>query len=219
MKRYGATVFVAAMIALAILYAWLRLDAEIASPDQSTAAVPEETPRHLVTSKMAEASRGMVLRQAPDFRAHGNDGTEYSLVELTRKGPVLLTFTKIGCPCSEAAQPFFNRLAATYPRVRMLSVIDGELGPANLWARKLHVSYPAVLDPDLRLVRDYEVKNSAYVVLIDAEGRIVEHWPGYSASMLQELGATLARLTRSAIRPIDTLDAPIEFYSGCPYDL
>ena len=45
------------------------------------------------------------------------------------------------------------------------------------------------------------------------------HWPGYSSSMLQELGATLAVLTCLAVRPIDTVDAPVEFYSGCPYDL
>ena len=132
---------------------------------------------------------------------------------------MVLTFIKIGCPCSEAAQPFFNRLRAAYPHARILGVIDGDLGPANLWAKKIRVSYPLLLDPNLQLVRAYGVENSAYVVLVDQKGQIVMHWPGYCASMLQELGATLALLTRSAVRPIDTVDAPVEFYSGCPYDL
>ena len=108
--------------------------------DQSIAATVEETPKHLVTPQMTEASRGMVLKPAPDFRCRGSDGVEYALADLIRKGPVLLTFTKIGCPCSEAAQPFFNRLAASYRRVQVLGVIDGELGPAKLWASKIEAS-------------------------------------------------------------------------------
>ena len=47
----------------------------------------------------------MVSRQAPDFSKKAADGENYVLRELIRHGPVLLTFIKIGCPCSEAAQP------------------------------------------------------------------------------------------------------------------
>ena len=74
-----------------------------------------ETAKHVVTPSMAEASRGMVFRQAPAFTLKATDGAEYSLGELIHEGPLLLTFIKIGCPCSEAAQPFFNRLRAAYP--------------------------------------------------------------------------------------------------------
>ncbi len=168
---------------------------------------------------MAEKSRGMVLRQAADFTLKATDGKEYSLSKLIQDGPVLLTFIKIGCPCSESAQPYFNRLQATYPPVRVLGVIDGVLGQANLWARKLRPSYPLLLDPDLKLVRAYGVENSAYVVLVDQKGQIKMHWPGYSASMLQELGAALAVMSGSRLIPISTTDAPNELYTGCPYDL
>ncbi len=161
----------------------------------------------------------MVFRQAPAFTLKATDGAEYSLGKLIREGPLVLTFIKIGCPCSEAAQPFFNRLRVAYPHARILGVIDGDLGPANLWAKKIRVSYPLHLDPNLQLVRAYGVENSAYVVLVDQKGQIMMHWPGYCASMLQELGASLSRLTGSAVRPIDTVNAPVEFYSGCPYDL
>ena len=219
MKRFGATGIVTLLVAFSILYAWLRLSPEIGSSGEANSGIPEETPKHLVTPKMAEASRGMVLRQAPAFTLKATDGAEHSLGTLIHEGPLLLTFTKIGCPCSEAAQPFFNRLAATYPSVRVLGVIDGDLGPANLWASKIRASYPALLDPDLRLVRAYGVENSAYVVLIDTAGRITAHWPGYSASMLQQLGASLAALTGSPLRPIETTDAPGDLYTGCPYEL
>ena len=219
MKRPGAIGFVALMLVLSILYAWFRLSSELGNWENPTTIITVETAKHVVTPSMAEASRAMVFRQAPAFTLKATDGAEYSLGKLIREGPLVLTFIKIGCPCSEAAQPFFNRLRAAYPHARILGVIDGDLGPANLWAKKIRVSYPLLLDPNLQLVRAYGVENSAYVVLVDQKGQIVMHWPGYCASMLQELGATLALLTRSAVRPIDTVDAPVEFYSGCPYDL
>ena len=219
MKRFSAIGIVALMMAISILYAWLRLGPEFGSGERPITSFSEETPKHLVTPRMAESSRGMVLRQASAFTLKATDGVEYSLAALLREGPLLLTFIKIGCPCSEAAPPFFNQIRAAYPHARILGVIDGELGPANLWGKKIRASYPLLLDPELQLVRAYGVENSAYVVLVDQKGQIVMHWPGYSASMLQEVGATLALQTRSAIRPIDTLDAPVDLYSGCPYDL
>jgi peroxiredoxin len=219
MKQFGAIGFVVVMVALAAIYAWARLSSELGTREEPTVVISEEPTKHVVTPSMAEASRGMWLRKAPDFQAVGSDGISYSLRELIGQRPLLLTFSKIGCPCSEAAQPFFNRLAATYPRIRVLGVIDGDLGPAKLWSGKIHVSYPSLLDPDLKLVRAFGVENSAYVVLIDTKGQIAAHWPGYSASMIQQLGASLARLTNSPIRPIDTFDAPADLYSGCPFDL
>jgi hypothetical protein len=76
-----------------------------------------------------------------------------------------------------------------------------------------------LLDPDLKLVRSFGVENSAYVIVVDRHGRIAMHWPGYSASMLQQLGAALASMTGTPFRPIDTLDAPADLYTGCPYAL
>jgi len=219
MKQPGAIGFVALMLVLSILYACFRLSSELGNWENPTTIITVETAKHVVTPSMAEASRGMVFRQAPAFTLKATDGAEYSLGELIREKPLLLTFIKIGCPCSEAAQPFFNRLRAAYPHARILGVIDGDPGPADLWAMKIRVSYPLLLDPNLQLVRAYGVENSAYAVLVDQKGQITMHWPGYSASMLQELGASLARLTGSAVSPIDTVDAPVEFHSGCPYDL
>ncbi len=219
MKQLGALGVVALMLVLSILYAWFRLSSELGSREEPPVIISEESTKHRVTPRMAEASREMLHRVAPAFTRKATDGAEYSLDKLIQEGPVLLTFIKIGCPCSESAQPYFNRLQAAYPQARILGVIDGGLGQANLWSSKIRPSYPLLLDPELQLVRAYGVENSAYAVLVDQNGQILMHWPGYSASMLQELGATLASLTRSAVRPVDTLDAPVDSYSGCPYDL
>jgi peroxiredoxin len=57
---------------------------------------------------MTEHSRAMVGRTAPDFSSPGTDGALHGSASLRAAGPFVLTFTKVGCPCSVAAQPFFN---------------------------------------------------------------------------------------------------------------
>lgn len=220
MQRLQVLGFVGLLAGTAALYGWARTRSGAPSGSTGGPAAPVlvSSPSHMVSPQMAEASRGMVERQAMPFELTATDGKTYALADLLRKGPVVLTFTKVGCPCSEAAQPLFNRVAAAYPRASVLGVVNAESGPASLWTRRLSAQYPHLLDPDLRLVRDFGVENSAYVVVVDPSGRIVEHWPGISQEMLRDLGAKLARLTGSREAHLDVTEAPDELYSGCPYD-
>ncbi len=213
---FGSIVLLFAALGTFVALAWL-------GPGSGGAAAPptvviEGATKHLVTGPMAEASRSMIERMAPPFEALTIDGKVYKLDELRRRGPVVLTFIKDGCPCSESAQPYFNRLVVAHPGAEFLGVIDVDAEKAARWASKCRVSYPLLLDPALEIVRAFHVENSAYVVLIDSGGRIRKHWPGYSSGMLRELGATLAELTGSGERPIDIADAPEDEYTGCPFD-
>ena len=199
-------------------YAWVTLRSEWGGADPPGLLIADEPPKHLVTRRMAAASEAMVERIAPPFDTPASDGQRYRLDELCRGGPVVLTFVKDGCPCSESAQRFFNRLHAAYPQAPMFGVIDVEAEQANRWAGRFRVAYPLLLDPGLNIMQNYHAENSAYVVLVDDRGRIRKHWPGYSAGMLRELGATLAGLLGTAERPLDVADAPEEEYSGCPFE-
>ncbi len=218
MRRIPVMVLAVLAPGVGFLYAWSRFGEE-QGPSSVVSVIIEGPEKHLVTREMAEASRGMCGRKAPEFARDASDGKMYALEELTRRGPVILTFIKDGCPCSEAAQPFFNEVRTAYPGATILGVVDVGPGEARRWAARFRVSYPLLLDPGLDLVWAYGVENSAYVILVDPTGRIAGHWPGYSASMLQELGAMLARLSASEEKPLDLSDAPDELYTGCPYDL
>lgn len=219
MSRLTAGVFACLFTALGGLYAWTRLRYEMGGAEAAGLVIVEGPAKHLVTEQMAAESRLMVGRAAPPFEASASDGRRYMLGELCRRGPVVLTFIKDGCPCSEAAQPFFDRLRVAYPGAGFFGVIDRDLEKAKRWAGRFRVAYPLLLDPAYRIVQDYHAENSAYVVLINREGRIRQHWPGYSAGMLRELAASLGELTGTAAQAIDVADAPDELYSGCPYDL
>jgi peroxiredoxin len=197
---------------------WLRIRAEQRPPEPVAVTVIAEE-KHAVTPEMAAASAAMATLQAPSFRRPATDGSEKDLAALLASSPVLLTFIKDGCPCSEAAQPFFNRLHAAYgERCAFLGVIDREAEAGIAWARKFRAAYPLMLDPALDLVRAYEIENSAYVVLIDTDGRIRKMWPGYSVGMLNEVGAMLAELAGTEPQKLEVADAPDDLYSGCPYD-
>ena len=92
MKQLAAIGFVALMLVLSILYAWFRLSlCKLGSWENPTTIMTVETAKHVVTPSMAEASRGMVFRQAPAFTLKATDGTEYSLGKLIREGPLVLT--------------------------------------------------------------------------------------------------------------------------------
>lgn len=219
MTRLATAGLCAGCVFVGGFYARARLHSEPGGPAPDPLVIIESSPKHMVTEEMADASRAMADRPAPPFVASSWDGGRFELADLLRRGPVVLTFIKDGCPCSEAAQPLFNQLYAAYPSAAFLGVVDVGGGAARRWAERLRISYPMLTDPDLEVVRDYGVENSAYVVVIDLQGRIVKHWPGYSASMLRDLGSTLAALTGTAEQPLNLSEAPDQEYSGCPFDL
>lgn len=216
-RRQAATAAILALGVPGSFYVRARLRASDPAPPQPLLII--EDAKHLVTPDMAEASRGMRGRAVPPFEKPATDGRTRRLDALLRDGPLVLTFIKKGCPCSEAAQDFFNQLHAAYPTLTMLGVIDVGPDQARGWADRFHAAYPLLIDVEGDLVRDLGVENSAYVVIIDPEGRVAEHWPGYSRPMLRELGALMARATSSREKSLDFGEAPEDLYTGCPYDL
>ncbi|MDG3008325.1 peroxiredoxin family protein [Paludisphaera mucosa] len=217
MMRFPLALLILASATVGGLYAWARVRS--AMPPEGSQLVLIEEAKHLVTPDMAESSRAMLDRPAPGFAKRATDGETHRLDEMLGGGPVLLTFIKKGCPCSEAAQSFFNQLHAAYPKVSMWGVIDQDLEKAKEWAGRFHVPYPLLVAPEEDLIHAYGVENSAYSILVGPRGRIAKHWPGYSEPMLRELGSLMAEMTASPEKPLDLADAPLELYTGCPYDL
>jgi peroxiredoxin len=220
--RSGLAVVAASVL---LLYAQARFrtapgDRERSDSDVSPGpSVVTGTSKHFVTSEMLAASGAMTSREAPGFVKTATDGRTYSLAEVTRNGPLVLTFIKKGCPCSEAVQRFFNQLRDAYPAATFLGVIDTDVDQARRWEVRFRARYPLLPDSGLELTRAYNVQSSAYVILVDGSGHIAKYWPGISTGMLCELGTDLARLTATPEKPIDTFGASDELCAGCPFDL
>lgn len=197
----------------------LRVASSTSLPRPEDPAELVGPPKHKVTPAMLVEAGQSTGSGATPFVAESTDGRSCSLDDLTTGGrPAVLIFIKDGCPCSESAQPYFNRLHAAYGgRARFVGVIGGSAAEARGWAASHEVEFPILADPDLEIVRRYRARNSAYVALVSRDGRIAKLWPGYSSGMLNELGAELSRLSGAPERLIDVSGAPLELYSGCPY--
>ena len=108
MKSYQSALVVFAFAVLGVFIAWARLSFEADLTGGSNLVIVEGPPKHLVTPEMLEATGKMTKQPAPAFLAEATDGKTYRLEDVTSSKPLVLTFIKDGCPCSEAAQPFFN---------------------------------------------------------------------------------------------------------------
>jgi peroxiredoxin len=171
---------------------------------------------HPVTPAMLAAAEERAGRRVVATSTEGSGGRMNSPAAVAADRPTVLVFLKDGCPCSEAAEPFFHRLHAAYgTRVAFLGVIDGDRSDARGWADRHRTPYPVLADPDRRIIRACGAERSAYVALVAQGGTIERLWPGFSRGMLAELGIRLARISGLPEFPDEFSGAPEELASGC----
>ncbi len=219
MNKAGVFLFTLTTAAFGAVYGLSKYRASTEQPPTEEPLVILSSGRdHVASAEMVAAARSLESKDAPAFRAEAGDGRIYDLREIAKEGPLALFFIKDGCPCSIAAQPFYDRLYRAYgTRIKFFAVIDGDDRVARRWADRNRVSFPILCDPELRIVREYKAENSAYFAIVARGGAIERYWPGYSVGMLKEAGERLARLAGVDPKPIDATDAPDDLYSGCPF--
>ena len=178
----------------------------------------EKRTAHPVTTEMSQRSDAQSKRQAPPLDLEGTDGKVHSLAATTKDGPLVLLFIRYNCPCSETAQPFFNRLWQGYhEKVAFLGVINGDMTQAKEWQSSNSVPFPILPDPTESVIRSYKAEHSAYSALIIPNGDLEKLWPGFSKTMLLTLSKRLAELAGQEPADLQVADAPDEMYSGCPF--
>ena len=207
------------MLILGLAFLWYRADA-IPSADRGPMVVVgvAAEQEHRVTPSMEAASKAMADREAPPFRLRGGDGRTYDSADLIGREPLVLVFIQDGCPCSASAEPFFDRLHRAYGEAStFLGVIDGGPDVASAWVSEHGTPFPVLADADMEVIRAYDIRNSAYVALIDRDGSIVAIWPGYSSEILVEISERLAAMTGLNVADVGDDEAPLLPYSGCPF--
>ena len=196
MKQSTILLFAVSFLSLGLLMAWAQTRSDRARVEYAGPVLIERQSKHLVTSVMLTRTQKMTNLAAPAFRAPATDEMLYDLKELTTDVPAVLVFIKDGCPCSQAAQHYFNLLFDAFgTRARFLGIFDGNLSKAKKWASQNQAAFPLVSDPDLWIVHEFKAENSAYVALVAKGGKIEKLWPGYSVEMLVEAAVRLERLT------------------------
>lgn len=196
---------------LTVAGAGLFVAARPAHPD-------EPDPLHWLTEDLRRDAATHDDTAGPTFAVVDTEGDMVDLAKLTRGRPVFIVFIKDSCPCSYAAQPFFQRLYDGFDqKVPFIGITDGTEAQGREWKAHFQQTFPMIADPKVDLMRKFGAKHSAYTALIGKGGRVVRLWPGYDRQMLGEMIDTIAREAGVATPRIDISDAPRKPTTGCAF--
>jgi hypothetical protein len=199
------------------LVVWLLLQQGRGNPSgpPSGRFAPDE--KHYVTPRQLTAAGALAERRVAPFSAPSLDGRLLRWPDLAEGRPLALVFLKAGCPCNDDFEPFYQRLRRAYgDALAFAAVIDDEAA-GRAHAQKHRGGYPILIDADRNLIRQFEIENGGYIVLLRADGALDAVWPGWSKEMFQQLGRRCAALAGAEERPLDVDDLPDALTTGCPY--
>ncbi|HRJ27060.1 MAG TPA: TlpA disulfide reductase family protein [Fimbriimonadaceae bacterium] len=173
--------------------------------------------KHPVTRKMNEDADAQKLKPLTEFQLKDVSGKVQTLQSLAPGKPAVIVLIKDQCPCNLDSQPLLNRLQTMHaPNAQFIGIINsGDSQVARSYAKVTSVNYPILLDPEVEVAKAHNAKRSVYLILVNASGRIVKIYPGYSDAILTELNSKLAQLTGQPEQPYDPGYAPKVPTSGC----
>ena len=157
---------------------------------------------------------------APEFWTHSIEGKRLSLKDLRGEGVVFLYFIRDGDPVNNEAMNMIHRMIrAYYPNdhAKFFGVINADQDRARSWNAERNPPYKLLLDPKLELVYKYKIESSPAIVEIDAEGRVVKEWQGFSGYWLKDMNGFLAKATRRKLQQFDLTKTPSVTQFGRPY--
>lgn len=131
---------------------------------------------------------------APDFRLPKMDGSEISLADLKGR-PTVLIFWTAWCPVCKEEAPVFNSLAEKYePRgVRVLGInIQDSIARTQGGIKDFGIRYSVARDADARVARQYSVKGTPTIILLDHKGVVQYFGNALPADYSARLDALLA---------------------------
>lgn len=165
----------------------------------------------------AQSSSGVgEIKTAPDFSGRASDGKTYSLASVKKtKKPTLLYFIGHTCPVNASAVKYFNALGAAYKgKVNFLGVIDADAAAYKNWQARFKAPYPVIFDPNMTIIERYGTERSPWAILVDANGRIVDEWHGYSVAYINGMSSKIATTAKTPVKQVDTAGAPTQTRYG-----
>jgi peroxiredoxin len=153
--------------------------------------------------------RGMTKVQdgktAPNFALPLTDGTQCSLADALKKGPVVAAFFKISCPVCQFTFPFLQRLYETYgdDRATIWGISQDDARDTREFAEEFGVKFPALIDGDGYPASNlYGITNVPSVFLIAPNGNVLATSIGFDKAALEKMAAELARSSGKPTMPL-----------------
>ena len=187
-------------------------------PHYTSGEIRTDEPRHLITDRMLAETAALSNKLEPTIKAVDVTGKPIILGDRNASKPQYIYFVVDGCPCSYDAEPLFHDLYKNFKgQVDFVSVTNAVPEKAKQWFGELGVPYSVISDPKQEIIHAYEAKAAIYSVLVTKDGHVAKMWPGYSADILKDINATLAKLAGIPVKPFDPKYAPIKKATGCAF--
>ena len=133
-------------------------------------------------------------KKAPPLELAGIDGKRYNLqLAASSTNGVVLAFFKVSCPVCQYALPFIERLYQRYPGLNIWGVSQDDIPSTSAFVAQYGLSFPILLDHDLKSTVDYDLTNVPTVFLIDKNLSITQTTVGFVRDELEQLNSELAR--------------------------
>ena len=133
---------------------------------------------------------------APAFTLPSTNGTEFSMPEALKKGPVVAAFFKISCPVCQYTFPFLERLYKAHQAdpVTFIGISQDDDRDSKDFLKEYGITFPALVD-----ARGYPVSNQfgltnvPTVFLIAPDGKVKVSSIGFSKADIEQIARELAQ--------------------------
>lgn len=135
----------------------------------------------------------------------GNGSSAPPVADVERHGPTALVFYKSTCSVTEMAGPPLAELGDAYPGA-VTGVGQDPQATLDAFAEELGWTFPQVTDLAPYVASDaYGIRSAPTVVVIDADGTVVDGMESWDREAMNRVSATLAGLL--GVEPV-TLSSP-----------
>ena len=150
-------------------------------------------------------------RMAPYFTASTAQNKTYNLKSLTQKRPVFLYMIQASCGINAKAVRYYEAMFKAYKdKPNFIGLFDGNAKAFQAWQKVYKVSFPVLLDPNLKVIHAYHSERSPWLFKIGTDGKILNEWKGYSISSLEELNKLLAQNAGMPVQKVSFKGAPTQ---------
>jgi len=134
--------------------------------------------------------------KAPEFSLPTTSGKPTTLSELTKRGPAVLAFFKVGCPTCQYAFPYIERLFQVHKSepVSFLAISQNDAAETQAFVKQYGVTFPVALDDPKRYIvsNAYKLTNVPTIYLVDRDGKIQVSSVGWARMDVEDLNLKLS---------------------------
>ncbi len=133
---------------------------------------------------LANDTQSKEAQQAPDFALRTLEGKTIRLSELRGKKVVLINFWATWCPPCRLEMPTMQKIYTEYKK-KGFEILAVNIEPdANQeirdFIKELRLTFPILLDPQMKVAREYRVFGLPVSILLDRKGIIRARETGYN---------------------------------------